>query len=166
MMPQCTFTKGKMTDNINDAAACSSGRVRGAGGAGGELDRARGQSGPGTGRRPNHAHSPGGRLYSRSHSFKNYQVKFLPVRSSTYLLCCLDEMSYTLCCNNFFMYIWFRLCLRNEVVELRDLVQSGDRFVHMILLRHFAWLPWRDHVARSVKFPRRQPRNVTPRFVD
>jgi len=28
--------------------------------------------------------------------------------------------------------------IRNEVVELRDLVQSGDRFVHMILLRHFA----------------------------
>jgi len=38
---------------------------------------------------------------------------------------------------------------REEKLSLCELFTNpGDQYVHLILLRHFAWLPWRDHVAK------------------
>ena len=62
--------------NLN-GFVCSPGRARGASGVGGELEQAHGQSGPGTSWGQNHTHSSGAGLYSRSHSYENYQVNFL-----------------------------------------------------------------------------------------
>ena len=47
---------------------------------------------------------------------------------------------------------WF---IRSEETKsLSELLESGSGkdYVHFVLLRHFAWLPWRDHVAGIGKF--------------
>ena len=40
-----------------------------------------------------------------------------------------------------------KMIYRSEELALKDLYGEKE-YLHLILLRHFAWLPWRDHVAR------------------